>query len=708
MQVTTVVCGFLTVMVTSQCSNCLSQQSASTAELSIVAKDVDGKPIPNAIASIFRWTGKMESLEVEAETDQNGRGVFLKFPAGEMLYVGIHADGYASTHSTVELSEGERRDFPVILGKPVSCWIQVNRPDGTPAKGAEFQRLDFVDPNARQVVVTVDTVQSLNTSLTATDQSGRLHLPPVPHGARITAWVAHPDLKLAKLEGIIAGEGEIHSVELQPGVPVKLSLVCDGINPGKIDGDRFKVMLFPRSGGSSSVAAVMRTVEVRGGQLTFTAHPENYSAFYLLHDDYFITPQFENMIWHPNPSLDLRSQPSFEDAVMIRSRVKARGRIVDPSGQPLSKVYVSSSVSNIGPNEQNDRLKHGEWAAADNSETDGDGYFELDVAPGNAAVEAIQEGYFRNPPSHRFTAASNGVTELPPIILAPVPTLRGHVLSESGQPVKGAIARMRSSGRGDVESVVLTDEHGRFTLSLTRIPYRVDGGALQTDAFVIAIDPGTGHTGRAAVDLTNAESLSDIRVSVQKREPNWILRPLADQPDSAEPEELLAARRELYAERVKQFSAGLPGEIPPDLSEGTWLHSPARSLKDLRSKFVMLDFWFIGCGPCHRDLPAVKATYDAFKAQGFTVVSIHDKSQSPEVVDRFVREHDMTFPVVVDNSDGTLLDQYSRLGISSFPSYILLDPDGRILLNDATADPSSIRLRSYKTEAVFHALQTKN
>ena len=68
----------------------------------------------------------------------------------------------------------------------------------------------------------------------------------------------------------------------------------------------------------------------------------------------------------------------------------------------------------------------------------------------------------------------------------------------------------------------------------------------------------------------------------------------------------------------------------------------------------------------------------------------------------------MTFPVVVDNSDGTLLAQYSRLGISSFPSYILLAPDGRILLNDATADPSSIRLRSYKTEAVFHALQTKN
>ena len=148
MRVTTVICGFLMVMVTSQCSNCLSGPYAATAQLSVITRDSDGNSIPNAIASIFRWTGKMEPLGVEAVADTNGRSEFFTFPAGEKLYVAIRADGFASTHAPVELSEGERRDLPVILGKPVSCWIQVNRPDGTPANGAEFQRLDFVDLNA--------------------------------------------------------------------------------------------------------------------------------------------------------------------------------------------------------------------------------------------------------------------------------------------------------------------------------------------------------------------------------------------------------------------------------------------------------------------------------------------------------------------------------------------------------------------------------
>ena len=75
---------------------------------------------------------------MEAETDQNGRGVFLKFPAGEMLYVGIHADGYASTHSTVELSEAERRDFPVFLGNQSRAGFKSIGQMERPPKGLSF------------------------------------------------------------------------------------------------------------------------------------------------------------------------------------------------------------------------------------------------------------------------------------------------------------------------------------------------------------------------------------------------------------------------------------------------------------------------------------------------------------------------------------------------------------------------------------------
>lgn len=154
------------------------------------------------------------------------------------------------------------------------------------------------------------------------------------------------------------------------------------------------------------------------------------------------------------------------------------------------------------------------------------------------------------------------------------------------------------------------------------------------------------------------------------------------------------------------FPAGKKGEIPPHLSQGTWLNSPARGLKDLHGQFVLLDLWFIRCGPCHHDLPTVNATYEAFQDRGFTVVAVHDKSQTPEAVEKFAQEHGMAYPIVVDNSDGTLLDQYSKPGIYGFPSYVLPGPDGKILANDSMADPDALSLRLYKTEAVFRALQT--
>ena len=223
---------------------------------------------------------------------------------------------------------------------------------------------------------------------------------------------------------------------------------------------------------------------------------------------------------------------------------------------------------------------------------------------------------------------------------------------------------------------------------------------------MLAIDPNTGEAGIAAVDLTDGIAVNEISVPVLTRDPDWALKPFPEQPGSVESDDELAARRKLHADRVERFSAGQRGETPPDLSEGTWLNSPARGLKDLKGKFVLLDFWFIGCGPCHRDLPSVKATYEAFRDRGFTVVSVHDKSQSPEAVEKFAKEHGMTFPIVVDNSNGTLLDQCSKLGVYGFPSYILLGPDGKILVNDCMADPDTLRLRSYKTEVVFHALQT--
>src|ERR1051325_2846857 len=46
------------------------------------------------------------------------------------------------------------------------------------------------------------------------------------------------------------------------------------------------------------------------------------------------------------------------------------------------------------------------------------------------------------------------------------------------------------------------------------------------------------------------------------------------------------------------------------------------SLKSLRGKIVLLDFWASWCGPCRMEMPNVVAAYKKYKDKGFTVYSV--------------------------------------------------------------------------------------
>ena len=59
--------------------------------------------------------------------------------------------------------------------------------------------------------------------------------------------------------------------------------------------------------------------------------------------------------------------------------------------------------------------------------------------------------------------------------------------------------------------------------------------------------------------------------------------------------------------------------------------------------------------------------------------------------------------IVVDNADGTITEQYQLLGVGGYPSYILLDPEGKIIHNDNVSPPPS--LRRYKLERIYEALR---
>lgn len=118
------------------------------------------------------------------------------------------------------------------------------------------------------------------------------------------------------------------------------------------------------------------------------------------------------------------------------------------------------------------------------------------------------------------------------------------------------------------------------------------------------------------------------------------------------------------------------GQLAPDMTAGTRSNETV-SLNSLRGKVVLLHFTATWCGPCKRQLPPVKQSYQRLKPKGFEIVSVFCDTDRPKV-DAYLEEQGIAWPIYFD---GKGWQSQPRLdwGPVHVPSYALIGRDGRIL-----------------------------
>lgn len=109
-----------------------------------------------------------------------------------------------------------------------------------------------------------------------------------------------------------------------------------------------------------------------------------------------------------------------------------------------------------------------------------------------------------------------------------------------------------------------------------------------------------------------------------------------------------------------------------------------------RGRYVLIDFWASWCMPCIAEMPNVKAAYDRYHDHGFDIVGLSfDRSRSSWV--RAISSHKLDWIHLSDlkywNSEASIV-----YGISSIPSNLLLDPEGRIIAIDLRGEALSDKL----------------
>jgi cytochrome c biogenesis protein CcdA/thiol-disulfide isomerase/thioredoxin len=130
-------------------------------------------------------------------------------------------------------------------------------------------------------------------------------------------------------------------------------------------------------------------------------------------------------------------------------------------------------------------------------------------------------------------------------------------------------------------------------------------------------------------------------------------------------------------------SATLENCFPaPDFQGITaWLNTPGGApftIKSLRGKVVLVDFWTYSCINCQRTLPHVEAWYQRYQSDGLVVVGVHTPEFAFEHVDSNVRsavqQFGITYPVAVDNDYST----WNAYDNEYWPADYLIDASGEV------------------------------
>lgn len=115
----------------------------------------------------------------------------------------------------------------------------------------------------------------------------------------------------------------------------------------------------------------------------------------------------------------------------------------------------------------------------------------------------------------------------------------------------------------------------------------------------------------------------------------------------------------------------------PDLEGGTeWLNCGGEiSLKDLKGKVVLIDFWTFCCINCIHILPDLKYLEQKYDKE-LVVIGVHsakfDNEKETENIRRAIVRYEIEHPVINDSE----MTVWRKFGVRSWPTLVLIDPEG--------------------------------
>ncbi len=272
------------------------------------------------------------------------------------------------------------------------------------------------------------------------------------------------------------------------------------------------------------------------------------------------------------------------------------------------------------------------------------------------------------------------------IVYAPCagPILAGVIVVSASQPFTGGrLAVALSYGIGSAVVLYFLMLGGRRLVA----PLARRGGALQVAMGAVMVVVALAMLGNYDVKFQNriASSL-----------PSFLVNPTEGLEDSASAQAALSDIRGESPHGIGGAAASAPqpktaangrtnlpvlGVAPEFVGNQRWFNTPGNrplTLRSLRGRVVLVDFWTYSCINCLRTLPYLTAWDRKYRKDGLTIVGVH----SPEFpfekeagnVEEAIERNGIHYPVAQDNELAT----WNAYGNQYWPAEYFIDSRGRV------------------------------
>jgi peroxiredoxin len=255
------------------------------------------------------------------------------------------------------------------------------------------------------------------------------------------------------------------------------------------------------------------------------------------------------------------------------------------------------------------------------------------------------------------------------LVLSPLPALRAQaqqvVWTGQEKPIADQIRGLRA-----LPDDVRARTTKQLAMEIRQLPVTPNKLRLANDLANLSTEGDFGRDTLQEVATTLAAALREQPVQAAQGQPP---RPYVELAQLVRYEHMQASLDDpQFAAAVSKIEADEERRQQADFTL-TELRGKKWTLKELRGKVVLVNFWATWCPPCRKEMPDLETLYKQFKDQGLVILAISDENAGK--VRPFIAEQKVTYPILLD--PGRKVNELFR--IEGIPKTFVYDRSGKLV-----------------------------